>query len=250
MKALYLIYQIFIALPIMLVVTITAAIVCMAGSLFDNRFWGYWPGAVWGRLFCIVFLIPVHVHGREHIKKGQSYVIAPNHQSYWDAFSMYGYVGVNFKWIMKKEIGKIPFVGWACRMAGHIFIDRSSKFQSMESIRKAEAQLKDGMSVLIFPEGTRTPDGRMGRFKRGAFQIAQELQLPILPVAIDGCYEVMNRHAWHVTRHPVHITFHEPVWPRSTEQCTEQECAAVMRETSDLVAGIIQNTLDKGNQRV
>lgn len=250
MKALYLIYQIFIALPIMLAVTITAAIVCMAGSLFDNRFWGYWPGAVWGRLFCIVFLIPVHVHGREHIKKGQSYVIAPNHQSYWDAFSMYGYVGINFKWIMKKEIGKIPFVGWACRMAGHIFIDRSSKFQSMESIRKAEAQLKDGMSVLIFPEGTRTPDGRMGRFKRGAFQIAQELQLPILPVAIDGCYEVMNRHAWHVTRHPVHITFHEPVWPRSTEQCTEQECAAVMRETSDLVAGIIQNTLDKGNQRV
>ncbi|MBQ0094550.1 MAG: 1-acyl-sn-glycerol-3-phosphate acyltransferase [Bacteroidaceae bacterium] len=246
MKVLYLIYQLFIALPIMLAVTIIAAVVCIVGSVFDNRFWGYWPGAIWGRLFCIVFLIPVHVHGREHVHKGQSYVIAPNHQSYWDAFSMYGYVGINFKWIMKKEIGKIPFVGWACRMAGHIFIDRASKFKSMDSIRKAESQLKDGMSVLIFPEGTRTHDGKMGRFKRGAFQIAEELQLPILPVAIDGCYEVMNRHAWHVTWHPIHITFHEPVWPKSNGGTTEQELSDMMRETTAQVVAVIQETLDKG----
>ena len=76
-RALYLIYQIFIALPIMIVATIITALVTMIGSVFNDRFWGYWPGMIWGRLFYLVFLIPVHIHGKENIRKGQSYVIAP-----------------------------------------------------------------------------------------------------------------------------------------------------------------------------
>lgn len=242
-KALYLIYQIVIALPVMIVLTILTALVTMTGSIFNDRFWGYWPGMIWGRLFYIVFLIPVHVHGRGNIRKGQSYVVAANHQSYWDAFLMYGFLGVKFKWIMKKELGKVPFVGWACRMAGHIFIDRSSRVSSMESIKRAESQLKNGMSVVIFPEGTRTSDGKMARFKRGAFLISEELGLPILPVAIDGNYTVMSRHAWHVTWHPVHITFLEPVMPKSGPECSEQEMARIMTETSNRVFTTIREKL-------
>ena len=245
-RALYLVYQIFIALPLMIVITIIVALATMIGSIFNDRFWGYWPGMIWGRLFYRVFFIPIHVHGLENIKKGQSYVIAANHQSYWDAFLMYGFLGVKFKWMMKKELGKIPFVGWACYMAGHILIDRSSRVSSMESIRKAESRLKDGMSVIIFPEGTRTPDGKMGRFKRGAFLISQELQLPILPVTIDGNYDVMSRHAWNVTWHPVHMTVHEPIMPRTDVGTTEQEQTQAMNETAQKVSEIIQETLDKG----
>ena len=245
-RALYLFYQIFIALPIMIVITIIVALATIIGSIFDDRFWGYWPGMIWGRLFYLIFLIPLKVDGKENIKKGQSYVIAPNHQSYWDAFLMYGFLGVKFKWMMKKELGKIPFVGWACYMAGHILIDRSSRVSSMESIRKAESRLKDGMSVIIFPEGTRTPDGKMGRFKRGAFLISQELQLPILPVTIDGNYDVMSRHAWNVTWHPVHMTVHEPIMPRTDVGTTEQEQTQAMNETAQKVSEIIQETLDKG----
>ena len=248
-RALYLIYQIFIAFPIMVVATIITALFTMIGSIFDDRFWGYWPGMIWGRLFYLIFFIPIHVHGREHIKKGQSYVVAANHQSYWDAFLMYGFLGIKFKWLMKKELGKIPFVGWACRMAGHILIERSSRVKSMESIRKAESKLKDGMSVVIFPEGTRTPDGKMARFKRGAFLISQELNLPILPVTIDGNYDVMSRHAWNVTWHPVHMTIHEPIMPRTDVGTTEQEQTQAMMETADKVSKIIQDTLDKGYQR-
>ena len=245
-RALYLDYQICIALPLMTVITIIVALTTMIGSIFNDRFWGYWPGMIWGRLFYRVFFIPIHVHGLENIKKGQSYVIAANHQSYWDAFLMYGFLGVKFKWMMKKELGKIPFVGWACYMAGHIFIDRSSRVSSMESIRKAESRLKDGMSVIIFPEGTRTPDGKMGRFKRGAFLISQELQLPILPVTIDGNYDVMSRHAWNVTWHPVHMTVHEPIMPRTDVGTTEQEQTQAMNETAQKVSEVIQETLDKG----
>ena len=248
-RVLYLIYQIFIAFPIMVVATIITALFTMIGSIFDDRFWGYWPGMIWGRLFYLIFFIPIHVHGREHIKKGQSYVVAANHQSYWDAFLMYGFLGIKFKWLMKKELGKIPFVGWACRMAGHILIERSSRVKSMESIRKAESKLKNGMSVVIFPEGTRTPDGKMARFKRGAFLISQELNLPILPVTIDGNYDVMSRHAWNVTWHPVHMTIHEPIMPRTDVGTTEQEQTQAMMETADKVSKIIQDTLDKGYQR-
>jgi len=246
-RALYLIYQICIALPIMLVVTIITALVTMIGSIFDHRFWGYWPGMIWGRLFYLIFLIPLKVDGKENIKKGQSYIIAPNHQSYWDAFLIYGFIGIKFKWMMKKELGRIPFVGWACYMAGCIFIDRSSRESSINSIRKAESKLKNGMSVVIFPEGTRSYDGQMGKFKRGAFLISEELGLPILPVTIDGNYDVMSRHAWNVTWHPVHMTIHEPVWPRSTKDSTEAEVKEIMNETSQKVYNTIKETLDKGN---
>ena len=245
-KILYLIYQICFALPVMIAVTILVALTTMIGSIFNDRFWGYWPGMIWGRLFYAIFLIPIRIDGRENIVKGQSYVIAANHQSYWDAFLMYGFVGIPFKWVMKKELGKIPFVGWACYMAGHILIERSSRVKSMESIRKAESKLKNGMSVVIFPEGTRTPDGKMGRFKRGAFLISQELGLPILPVTIDGNYDVMSRHAWHVTWHPVHMTIHAPIPAQPNAGLTEQEQTTVMNDTAQKVSEIIQGTLDKG----
>ena len=242
-RAIYLIYQIFIALPIMIVITILVALFTMIGSIFNDRFWGYWPGMIWGRLFYLIFMIPVHIEGKEHIKKGQSYIIAPNHQSYWDAFLVYGYIGIKFKWMMKKELGRIPFVGWACYMAGCIFIDRSSRESGMNSIRKAESKLKDGMSVVIFPEGTRSHDGQIGKFKRGAFLISEELKLPILPVTIDGNYEVMSRHAWNVTWHPVRMTIHEPVWPSSDKDTTETELKAIMNKTSDEVFNTINQTL-------
>ena len=147
----------------------------------------------------------------------------------------------------EKELGRIPFVGWACYMAGCIFIDRSSRNSAIESIRKAESKLKDGMSVVIFPEGTRSYDGQMGKFKRGAFLISEELGLPILPVTIDGNYDVMSRKAWNVTWHPVHMTIHEPVWPKSTKDMTEAEVKEIMNETSEKVYNTIKETLDKGN---
>lgn len=244
LNILYIIYQIVFALPIMIVLTILTALFTMVGSIFNDRFWGYWPGMIWGRIFYLVFLIPVRVHGRENMPAGQSCVIAANHQSYWDAFLMYGFIGVKFKWIMKKELGKVPFVGWACRMAGHVLIDRSNRTNSMESIRQAESRLNNGMSVVIFPEGTRTPDGKMGRFKRGAFLIAQELSLPIVPVSIDGNYKLMNRHAWHVTWTPVTVTIHKPIMPKPCQDLKEQEQAAIMNETAQQVSAIIQESLD------
>ena len=116
----------------------------------------------------------------------------------------------------------------------------------MESIQKAESKLKNGMSVVIFPEGTRTYDGNMAKFKRGAFLISEELSLPILPVTIDGNYDVMSRHAWNVTWHPVHITIHEPVMPSGNKPTDEQEFKTILAQTSDKVFKTINDTLTEG----
>ncbi len=142
MKILYYIYQICFALPILLVLTILTALVTIVGSLIGGaHIWGYYPGKIWSQLICVFLLIPVKVRGREKIHKHTSYVFVPNHQGAFDIFLIYGFLGRNFKWMMKKSLRKLPFVGKACESAGHIFVDRSGPKKVLETIRQAKASL-------------------------------------------------------------------------------------------------------------
>jgi len=199
-------YQYLVALPILIVATILCALITIICIPWKNSWWLHQIQAVWARLFCWLFFIPVRVKGTEHIHPKQSYVFVSNHQSNFDIFTIYGWLPVVFKWLMKKEISRIPIVGTACRAAGHIAVDRGNATSAATSLRAIEEQLVDGVSTVIFPEGTRTKDGQVARFKRGAFQIAWELGLPVIPIRLDGCYEVMSRHARMVTRHPIQMT--------------------------------------------
>lgn len=206
--------------------------------------WGYYPGMIWSRTVCTVLLLPVRRTGMENIEKGKPYIIVSNHQSALDVFLLYGYLGVKFKWMMKKEIEKIPLVGAACRRAGFIYIDRSSIGSGKGSIEAAEETLSRGMSMIIFPEGTRTGDGRMSRFKKGAFLLAVELGMPLLPVTINGAYRAMSRKAWHVTWHPMSITVHKPIEVERVGASDESELNASIRQLSDLTAEVIASKLD------
>ncbi|MCQ2310632.1 MAG: 1-acyl-sn-glycerol-3-phosphate acyltransferase [Paludibacteraceae bacterium] len=206
MSKIKVIYQYVVALPILFVLTILCAVITILCIPWKNSWWLNRIQAVWARSWCWLMFIPVTVRGTEHIREGQSYVFVSNHQSMYDVFVIYGWLPVVFKWLMKKEIGRIPLVGAACKAAGHICVDRRCVASGAESLLSIEKQLTNGVSTVIFPEGTRTKDGQVGRFKRGAFQIAWELNLPIIPIRLDGCYEVMNRDAKRVTRHPVTMT--------------------------------------------
>ena len=169
MKILYAIYQICIALPILFVSTILTALITTVGSLIGGaHFWGYYPGKIWSQLTCLILLIPVKIKGKEKINKKTSYVFVPNHQGAFDIFLIYGFLGRNFKWMMKKSLRKIPFVGKACESAGHIFVDRSSPRAIVETMKQAQSSLTDGVSLVVFPEGKRTFTGKMNEFKRGA----------------------------------------------------------------------------------
>jgi len=206
MSKIKLLYQCIIALPILVVATILCALITIICIPWKNSWWLHQIQAIWARIFCWLFFIPVTIKGAENIRPGQSYVFVSNHQSYFDTFIIYGWLPVVFKWLMKKEISRIPLVGAACKAAGHIAIDRSHARAASESLAEVEKQLVNGVSTVIFPEGTRTSDGEVARFKRGAFQIAWNVNLPIIPIRLDGCYEVMNRHTSIVTRHPITMT--------------------------------------------
>lgn len=216
MKILYRIYQAIIALPIIAACTVATAVTTTIGCTLGNgHFWGYYPGKLWARIIIRILLLPVKVEGRENLAKGQSYVFVSNHQGAFDIFLIYGYLNRNFKWMMKRQLRNVPFVGKACEAAHHIFVDKRGPSKIRETYDKARDTLKDGMSVVVFPEGARTFTGHPGVFKRGAFMLADELQLPVVPLTINGSFNVMPRTRdmkW-VLWHPLKLTIHRPIFP-------------------------------------
>lgn len=191
MKPLYIIYQYLIAFPLIIVVTLFTAIFTILCFPWKN---GKAPRAVqvfWSRSVLWFLLIPIKVTGEENVDPKQSYVFVANHQSFLDVFAVYGWLPNNFKWLMKKEIRKVPFVGTACAVAGHIFVDRSNPRAALQSMDHIKKELVDGISTVIFPEGTRTKTGEMGRFKQGAFKIAMDMGLPVVPLSLNGFFKAM-----------------------------------------------------------
>lgn len=216
MKIIYHIYQLCIAAPLIIVATILCALTTIIGcTLGKPRFWGYWPGRVWSIVVCRLLLLPIEVEGREKLDKKSSYVFVANHQGAMDIFLIYGFLGRNFKWMMKKSLKEIPLVGYACQKAGFVFIDRKNPRTTIESIQQARNILTHGMSLMVFPEGTRTFDGYMQPFNKGAFFLADKLHLPVVPITIDGSYDVLprNKGVGFVARHKMRLVIHDIIPP-------------------------------------
>jgi 1-acyl-sn-glycerol-3-phosphate acyltransferase len=178
----------------------------------------------------------VAVEGRDNVDGGQSYVIVSNHQSQYDVFVLYGWLEVDFKWVMKKELRAVPGIGVACDRLGHIYIDRSSHAAAMEALERAKRRIVDGTSVLFFPEGTRSRDGRLKRFKKGAFRMALDLGLPVLPVTVAGTRDVLPPNSIDLRPGSARLVIHPPV---SAEALASEDLAEVM----DRVRGTIASAL-------
>lgn len=211
MRFFYVLYQYLIAVPLALLLTIFTSIFTICCYPWRNAEFVHKEQQFWSRSMCKLMFLPVTVDGTEHITPGQSYVFVSNHQSMFDVWVIYGWLPVVFKWLMKAELRRVPFVGTACKAAGHIFVSRKNARASFESLQLIEQQLVNGVCTVIFPEGTRSKDGSLGRFKRGAFQIALDLQLPVIPISLSGCYEALPKGAWTVRRHPIHMHIGEPI---------------------------------------
>ena len=191
MKFLYIVYQCLIGYPLVLVSTLITAVFTIICFPWKN---GKAPRAMqvfWSRSVLWLLLVPIKVTGTENVDPKQSYVFVANHQSFLDVFAVYGWLPNNFKWMMKKELRKVPFVGTACAVAGHIFVDRSNPRAAALSVNLIKKELVDGISTVIFPEGTRTKTGEMGRFKQGAFKIAMDMGLPVVPITLNGFFKAM-----------------------------------------------------------
>lgn len=238
MLVLYYIYFILIACPLLLVTTVLVCLTIIIGTAIGNgSFWGYYPAMIWGKIFCLLSLVRVSVKGRENIDKLTSYVFVANHQGAYDIFSVYGYLGHNFKWMMKKSLRKILLVGYTCHKSGHIFVDRSSPAAIRSTIETAKERLRNGMSLVVFPEGSRTFTGKMGPFKKGAYQLALEFNLPLVPVTIDGSFKVMPRTSKLPRPGHIVLTIHKPISAPSDE--------AARNEVMDLTRTAIESGLNK-----
>ena len=229
----YVAYTWLVFVPIFLVLTLLTALTTIIGCLLGGeRVFSYYPGMIWSRLTCYLALCPVHVRGRAHIERGKSYVFVANHQGAFDIFMIYGFLGVPIKWVMKAGLEKIPFVGAACRAAGFIFVDNSSSKAAARSVREAERALKSGASIAIFPEGSRTKTGRLGRFKKGAYQMAADQHLPIIPITLNGPFDVLPIGSLNLHRRPMEMVIHEAIPAESMDPSHEglQQMANRTRE--------------------
>ena len=211
LRPFYWLWQYLIAWPLLVVLTVFTAVFTVCTVFWKNAEFVHKVQQFWSRSFFWLMFLPVSVDGQEHIVPGQSYVFVANHQSMFDVWLVYGWLPVIFKWLMNAEFLILPFVGSGCKAAGHMFIDRRSTKAAMESLKEVEKQLVNGVCTVIFPEGTRSLNGEVGRFKRGAFQIAWDLGLPIIPLSLDGCYEVLPKGKPFVYRAPVHMHIGEPI---------------------------------------
>ena len=180
--------------------------------VFTNpRIASFIGGTVWARLNSYMTPMFVTVLGRENIDKMQSYVIVSNHQSHYDIFVLYGWLGVDFKWVMKQELRKIPGLGIGCEKIGHIFIDRSDRQRAVAAINAAKNTIVNGTSVIFFPEGSRSMGSKLGTFKKGAFKIALDLGIPVLPITIIGTREILPPKTINLLPGRVKMIIHKPI---------------------------------------
>jgi 1-acyl-sn-glycerol-3-phosphate acyltransferase len=207
----YQLYKWPVFLPLMLVNSIVNAILAALFSIIISPLAGSFWGMLWAKITCWITPVRTKVHGNENVTPKQSYVIVANHQTFFDIFLLYAHLGIDFKWVMKKELRKLPFLGYASEKVGHIFIDRSSARASIVSMEEAKRKLTDGSSVLMFPEGTRSGTFEMRPFKRGAFKLALELELPILPVTIVNSWQIKRRGFLNIVPGKAALVIHPPV---------------------------------------
>ena len=166
---------------------------------------------IWARGILFASRIKVTVNGLANIDPTQSYVYMSNHQSNFDIPVLLAYLPVQFRWLAKAELFKIPIFGRAMRGAGYVKIDRFNQQSAFESINEAAAKMKNGVSVMIFPEGTRSRDGKIRSFKKGGFVMAVDAGVPIVPIVLKGTWAIMEKSSLKINTGEVSLNIESPI---------------------------------------
>lgn len=176
--------------------------------------------------------VRVEVTGLERLDPNQTYIFTPNHQSLIEVPLCVTYLNRNIAYLGKKEVFKYPIFGYGIRLIGVVPVDRSNTTAAVESARRATENLRRGKSYAVYPEGTRSPDGRLLPFKKGAFMMAIDAGVPVVPISISGATEIMPKAQIKVFPSTVRITVHEPI---STEGYSKENIAELMQLTREKI---------------
>ncbi len=194
---------------------------------------------IWSKSILYVSGIKVEVRGIDNIDPTRSYIYMSNHQSNFDIPVLLGCLPIQFRWLAKVELFRIPIFGRAMRGAGYVQIDRSNRESAFKSIEEVAAKMKDGVSAMIFPEGTRSANDHLGPFKKGGFIMAVDSAVPIVPVALNGTRSIMAKGRLRIHPGNVVLTIMKPI-----------ETSGYTRETKDdlieSVHSVISSTFEKG----
>ena len=165
----------------------------------------------WARIVSKALGISCSVKGGSEIKPGTSYIVAPNHQSIADILPVLCAIPMRFRWVLKQELLRIPIFGWGLTATGAVGLDRSNSRKSVEKMQEAQNTLKGGWSLLVYPEGTTTWDGKLLPFKKGPFIMAVRTGVPIIPVTTNGAFKILPRGARIVRPGHVTVTIGDPI---------------------------------------
>ncbi len=187
-------------------IAIGASLLRVRGDLYSRltRTWSRW--ILWASD------TPLIVHGLDNVRPDEPQVVVSNHVSGYDIFAVAAALPGTFSFVAKKELERIPFFGTAWKAAGHISIDRSNRQQALLSLQKAGEKIRrEKGTVIIYPEGTRSKTGELLPFKKGAFMLAVEAQVPIVPTVVRGTRRIVHDERWTIHPQPIHIHFGTPV---------------------------------------
>jgi 1-acyl-sn-glycerol-3-phosphate acyltransferase len=212
------------------VVVIVVSIIDRTGNVV------HYIGKLWSRMNLFLAGARIRMTGLEYVTRGQSYIVMSNHQSHFDVWSLIGYLPLQLRWVMKKELRRIPIFGLGCERMGHIFIDRSNPSKSHEELQVLKQKFSTGASVVFFPEGTRSCDGNLLPFKKGGFVMSLQTGAPILPITINGSRHLLPKNSTRLMPGIITIIIHPPI---TVDSFTIERKEALI----DRVKGVIESQL-------
>ncbi|MEZ4415024.1 MAG: lysophospholipid acyltransferase family protein [Gemmatimonadota bacterium] len=188
----------------------------------------------WGQKIVRASGSTVEVEGAEHIDPDQPHILVGNHESWFDVFAVLGHLPGRFRFVAKKELARIPIFGQAWRMCGHISVDRSDRGSAVHSLQEAAGRIRsDRLTIVLFPEGTRSPTGALQPFKKGAFVLGIQAQVPIVPIAISGTRPVMPKGSFFIRPGRIRIKVGESI---PTKGLTHEDREALLQRSYRAVA--------------
>ena len=211
--------------------SIFLGLLAIVAGFFDNSGnLSHRVSSLWCRLLCKLNGVEVEIDGLENILYDKPQIFVSNHQGYFDIFALSGYLPVQIRWVAKSSLFKIPFMGWAMKASGYIPVERGDRKKAFEAFNKTLEKLKEGSSIIIFPEGTRSEDGTIGPFKKGSNLIASRAKCPMVPVTLIGSGNIIKKGSGTISPGPIRVIISPPV-EASADKKENEAVLESIRET-------------------